>query len=62
MHFEKLAMKAIFAVTNASYTTDGPSYSCEMIILQNKSPGEIVRVFMGIFTTALRNKNKSNSQ
>ena len=39
----------------AVFTTGGPSYSCEMIILRNNSHGRIVRVCMGIFTTALRN-------
>ena len=40
-----------------------PSSSCEMIILRNNSHGGIIRVCMGIFTTALRNKkNTSNSQ
>ena len=38
------------------YVTGGPSSSCEMIILRNKSHSEIIRVCMGIFTTALRNK------
>ena len=38
------------------YTTGGPSSSCEMIILRNNSHGGIIRVCMGIFTTALRNK------
>ena len=36
--------------------TGGPSSSCEMIILRNNSHGRIIRVCMGIFTTALRNK------
>ena len=36
--------------------TDGPCSSCEMIILQNKSRGGIIRVCMGIFTTALKKK------
>ena len=36
--------------------TGGPSSSCEMIILRNNSHGGIIRVCMGIFTTALRNK------
>ena len=36
--------------------TGGPSSSCEMIILRNNSQGGIIRVCMGIFTTALRNK------
>ena len=44
-------------------TTGGPSSSCEMIILRNNGHGGIIRVCMGIFTTALRNKkNTSNSQ
>ena len=42
--------------------TDGSSSSCEMIILRNKSHGGIIRVCMGIFTAALRNKKiQSNS-
>ena len=49
--------------TKAWLTTGGPSSSCEMIILRNNSHGGIIRVCMGIFTTALRNKkNTSNSQ
>ena len=36
-------------------TTGSPSSSCEMIILQNKSHGENIRVCMKIFTTALKN-------
>ena len=36
--------------------TGGPSSSCEMSILRNNSHGGIIRVCMGIFTTALRNK------
>ena len=36
-------------------TTGGPSSSCEMIILRNKSHGEIIRVCIGIFKTTLRN-------
>ena len=40
----------------------GLSSSCEMIILRHNSCGGIMRVCMGIFTTALRNKKKSNSQ
>ena len=35
-----------------------PSSSCEMIILRNKSDGEIIRVCVGIFTTALMNKKE----
>ena len=37
-------------------STGGPNSSCEMIILRNNSHGGIIRVCMGIFTTALRNK------
>ena len=37
-------------------TTGSPSSSCEMIILHNNSHGGIIRVCMGIFTTALGNK------
>ena len=35
--------------------TGGPSSSCEMIILRNKSHGKIIRVCMGKFMTAFRN-------
>ena len=38
-------------------STGGPSSSCEMIILRNNGHGGIIRVCMGIFTTALRNKS-----
>ena len=41
--------------------TDGLCSSCEMIILRNKSRGGIIRVCMGIFTTALKKKIQSNS-
>ena len=37
-------------------TTGGPSSSCEMIILRNNGHGGIIRVCIGIFTSALRNK------
>ena len=37
-------------------TTGGPSSSCDMIILRNNRHGGIIRVCMGIFTAALRNK------
>ena len=48
---------------NATLGTGSPSSSCEMIILQNKSHGKIIRVCMGIFTTALGTKIKlKNSQ
>ena len=36
-------------LSKAPRTTGGPSSSCEMIILRNKSHGEIIRVCMGIF-------------
>ena len=49
--------------TGGEQTTGGPSSSCEMIILRNNSHGGIIRVCMGIFTTALGNKkNTSNYQ
>ena len=40
----------------ACLSTGGPSSSCKRIILRSKSHGEIVRVCLGIFTIALRNK------
>ena len=47
----------------AAQITGGPSSSCEMIILRNNGHGGIIRVCMGISTTALRNKKyTSNSQ
>ena len=36
--------------------TGGPSSSCETIILRNNGHGGIIRVCIGIFTSALRNK------
>ena len=41
---------------SADTVTGGLSSSCEMIILRNNSHGGIIRVCMGIFTTAQRNK------
>ena len=42
--------------------TDGSSSSCELMILRNKSHSEIIRVCMGIYAAALRNKKiQSNS-
>ena len=38
------------------WITGSPSSSCEMIIFRNNSHSGIIRVCMGIFTTALRNK------
>ena len=43
-------------VNTSCLCTGGPSSSCEMIILRNNGHGGIIRVCMGIFTTALRNK------
>ena len=40
----------------APRTAGGPSSSCEMIILRNKSHGEIIRVCMGMLANALVNK------
>ena len=58
-----LSRKEKNSFVKATGTTGGPSSSCEMIILRNNSHGGIIRVCMGIFTTALRNKkNTSNSQ
>ena len=37
-------------------STGGLSSSCEVIILRNNSYDGIIRVCMGILTTALRNK------
>ena len=51
----KILMNLV-SITKWCITTGGPSSSCEMIILRNKSYGEITRVWMGIFTTAVRNK------
>ena len=46
----------IVRARRTSSITGGPSSSCEMIILRNNSHDGIIRVCMGIFTTALRNK------
>ena len=50
----KLGLIQIRGVINS-----GPSSNYEMIILRNNSHGEIIRVCMEIFTTALRNKKHS---
>ena len=42
-------------------STGGPSLSCELILLRNKSHGEMIRVCMGIFTHALGNKKYSQT-
>ena len=50
----------LLVVINSSRVNHrGPSSSCEIIILQDKSHGEIMRVCMGIFTTSLSNKKYS---
>ena len=54
MHFPLQCIFVKFAYCCAG----GPSSSCEMIILRNNGHGGIIRVCMGIFTTALRNKKK----
>ena len=46
----------IYIINKVRTKTGGSSSSCEVIILRNDSHGEIIRVCMGIFTTALRNK------
>ena len=51
----KLSLMASTAFIS-SQPTSSPSSSCEMIILRNNSHYGIIRVCMGIFTTALRNK------
>ena len=51
-----LLMKEFIRCYLTHSTTGGPSSSCEMIILRNNSHGGIIRVCMGIFTTALRYK------
>ena len=47
---------SIYIINLVRKNTGGPSSNCEVIILCNDSHGEIIRVCMGIFTTALRNK------
>ena len=58
--WNKWAESLGFPVTILAWTTEqitgGPSSSCEMIILRDNNHGGIIRVCMGIFTTALRNK------
>ena len=55
-HFHLLRSIILSDMHPLLYTTGSPSSSCEMIILRNNSHGGIIRVCMGIFTTALRNK------
>ena len=62
-HFALTRTRTRVVRLRAQCTIGGPSSSCDMIILRNNSHGRIIRVCMGIFTTALRNKqNTSNSQ
>ena len=55
--FSDLISGAVFGFSYLN--TGGSTFSCEMILLQDNSHGEIKRVCMGIFTTALRNKKIS---
>ena len=57
--FQKWGLLAVIQQKTAVLSTGGPSSSCKMIILRNKSHGVIIRVCMGIFKTALRNKKYS---
>ena len=62
---EVLSVETLHFVRNQFlfiYSTSGPSSSCEMIILRNKSNGKIIWVCMGIFTAAFRNKKNTYSQ
>ena len=45
-----------FSLLVSGVITGNSSSSCEMIILRNNNHGGIIRVCMGIFTTAPRNK------
>ena len=45
--------------TQVGRSTDGPSSSCKMTILRNKSHGEVMRGSIGIFKIAHRNKKNS---
>ena len=55
--FSDLISGAVFGFSYLN--TGGSTFSCEMILLQDNSHGEIKRVCMRIFTTALRNKKIS---
>ena len=46
--------------TMAGRSRGGLSSSCEKTILRNTSHGEIIRVCIGIFSIALRNKKKNS--
>ena len=48
--FKIIAFSAVRSISR-------PNSSCEMIVLRNNSHGAIVRVCVGIFSTASRNKN-----
>ena len=54
LQFYLISVRSVYGYFTTS--TGGLSSSCEMIILRNKSHGEIVRVWMGILTTDVRNK------
>ena len=60
LHGDSGWCRTVFVFSTRS-RTDGSSSSCEMIILRNESRGGIIRVCMGIFTTALKKKIQSNS-
>ena len=47
-----LLLEITFVAARYDLITGGPSSSCELIILRNNSHGGIIRVCMGIFTTA----------
>ena len=54
---ELFGFELLWWVSKLWQPTGGPGSSCEIIILRNNSHGEIIRVSVGIFTTAVRNKN-----
>ena len=54
LQFYLISVRSVYGYFTPS--TGGPSSGCEMIILRNKSHGEIIRVCFGIFTTDVRNK------
>ena len=54
LQFYLISVRSVYGYFTPS--TGGPSSGCEMIILRNKSHGEIIRVCLGIFTTDVRNK------
>ena len=54
LQFYLISVRSVYGYFTPS--TGGPSSGCEMIILRNKSHGEIIRVCMAIFTTEVRNQ------